>query len=421
MFTIRRAKVDDADTLLKLARMVHFINLPPDKEIIVQKVIHSRNSFLKLINAKAKFEPEPEPRAIPTIPSTAGMSGLGSSTVKSPLFMFVLEDTDSGGVLGTSQSLASMGGPGNPNVSFKLEERNFFSKSLQTGTTQIVATMHLDESSPTEIGGLILQPSYRGHKKKLGRFLSLIRFHFMGLHRNSFSDRVLAEMMAPITADGDNLLWDYLGRRFVPLSYDEADRFCQYSREFITSLLPNEPLYLSLLPPQARAVVGEVGPETRPARRMLERLGFEYDNYVDPFDGGPHLSAATDEIAPVKETQRLELGKPLGEERLVRHGIMSFQQSDGDFFAIHEPFLIDRAGRLCVTHEAMEHLHARPGDEIGVTPTDGEGPAVDAVASRQVKKARTNGVAGKISKATKKTTKKRAKTASKKATRKVRA
>jgi hypothetical protein len=67
MFTIRRAKVDDADTLLKLARMVHFINLPPDKEIIVQKIIHSRNSFLTLCNAKAPLEPEPEPKSIPTI------------------------------------------------------------------------------------------------------------------------------------------------------------------------------------------------------------------------------------------------------------------------------------------------------------------------------------------------------------------
>ncbi|MEO0629407.1 MAG: hypothetical protein AAFY46_01600, partial [Planctomycetota bacterium] len=60
MFRIRRAKLDDTPTLLKLAKMVHFINLPPDKEIIVQKIIHSRNSFLKLVNAKAKKKPAVE-------------------------------------------------------------------------------------------------------------------------------------------------------------------------------------------------------------------------------------------------------------------------------------------------------------------------------------------------------------------------
>ena len=62
---IRRAKVDDATTLLKLAKMVHFINLPPDKEIITQKIVHSRNCFLKLANAQAELEPEPLPEPEP--------------------------------------------------------------------------------------------------------------------------------------------------------------------------------------------------------------------------------------------------------------------------------------------------------------------------------------------------------------------
>ena len=286
MFTIRRAKVDDAETLLKLARMVHFINLPPDREIIVQKIIHSRNSFLKVVNRRATLEPEPTPKMIAGLNGAGtspelSMTGLGATASEVPLFLFVMEDTESNGVLGTSQVVSRMGGPGNPNVSFKLEKREFFSATLQTGTSQMVARLHLDESGPSEIGGLILQPSYRGHKQKLGRFLSFVRFHFMGLHRRLFADRVIAEMMAPITTDGDSLLWDYLGRRFVPLSYEEADRFCQYSREFITSLLPREDIYLSLLPPAARAAVAEVGPETRPARRMLEKLGFAYDGYID--------------------------------------------------------------------------------------------------------------------------------------------
>src|SRR5690606_10809340 len=135
-------------------------------------------------------------------------------------------------------------------------KREFFSKSLQTGTSHIVARLHADESGPTEIGGLILQPASRGHR--LGRFLSLVRFHLMGLHREMFADRVLAEMMAPITLDGRNMLWEYLGRRFIPLSYTEADMHCQRSREFISALLPQEDIYLSLLPPEARDVVGRV-------------------------------------------------------------------------------------------------------------------------------------------------------------------
>ena len=418
MFTIRRAKVDDVATLTKLAKMVHFINLPPDRDIITQKIIHSRNSFLKLINAKARPEPEPTPSVISALaaapPEKApelALTGLGSSTIKSDLFIFVLEDSETGNCLGTSQVLAGMGGPGNPNVSFKLEERRFFSESLQTGTSHTVAKMHLDDSSPTEIGGLILQPSFRGHKMKLGRFLSLIRFHFIGLHRKVFADEILAEMMAPISPDGDNLLWDYLGRRFVPLSYDEADRFCQYSREFITSLLPKDDIYLSLLPPAARAVVGQVNPETAPARRMLERLGFEYRGFVDPFDGGPHLHAHTNDIELVKHTERRTLGPALTArqaEKASRHGIVSFHQSDGDFFAIDTPFSVTEAGAIKLPPNASERLHAREGDAIAVTPTDRNGPLPKKQARRRPASKKTT-KAGTRKAARKTTTKKAAK------------
>ncbi|MEO0512774.1 MAG: arginine N-succinyltransferase [Planctomycetota bacterium] len=369
MFIIRRAKVDDADTLLKLSRMVHFINLPPDREIIVQKIIHSRNSFLSACGSNQPLEPEPEP----TLVADSGtgelkLVGLGQGTAESDLFMFVLEELETSQPVGTSQVLARMGGVENPNVRYKLEKREFFSESLQTGTTHMVARFDLDRSGPSEIGGLIIQPSFRGHPKKLGRSLALIRFHFIGLHRALFSDRILAEMMAPITAEGDNLLWDYLGRRFVPLSYDEADRFCQYSREFIHALLPKDDIYLSLLPPAARALVGQVGPETIPARKMLERLGFEYHGYVDPFDGGPHLEARTDELSVVRDTKWKRMGEPAARSACSGRALVSLSQNDGDFFACEESYCLDARGRVCLPRQSMEAIYAEPGDRIGFTP-----------------------------------------------------
>src|SRR5262249_53526251 len=160
------------------------------------------------------------------------------------------------GVVGTSQIIARMGGPGQPNVSLQLAKVNKWSQSLQIGVTHTVAKLYLDESGPTEIGGLILQPSLRGHKLKLGRLMSVVRFHFMGLHRELFSGKVLAELMGVISEHGENPFWDHLTRAFINLTFDEADRFCQTSKEFILALFPQEDIYLSLLPPDARAVVG---------------------------------------------------------------------------------------------------------------------------------------------------------------------
>lgn len=363
MFVIRRAQVDDVGTLLKLAKMVHFINLPPDKEVITTKITHSRRCFQKAAAGELAY---------PTGPFSS-RGGLAAAIAESDLFMFVLEELESGACIGSSQLVSRMGGPGKPNYSFRLRRVQMFSEDIHTGTVHTVASLHADESGPTELGGLILQPSYRGHRLRLGRFLSLVRFHFIGLHRAGFSDHLLAEMMAEITADGRNLFWEACGRRFIPLSYDEADRHCQISREFIPALLPKDDIYLALLPPSARDAVGKVGPETVAARRMLENLGFEYRNFVDPFDGGPHMHALTDEVEPIHQTVRLTLGEAVSKSACDRTALISVLDADGEFRAVEEACAIHPDGTLGLTRQSLEVLQAEPGTEAGATPMDKAG------------------------------------------------
>src|SRR5438105_2208437 len=137
--------------------MVHFINLPADREIIYNKITRSQECFIRAAGGDVqRFEN-----------ANTAQTAMSEFSKHGEFFMFVLEDTDTGVCLGTSQIVAHMGGPGNPNFSLKLVKREFFSTSLQTGTNQIVARLFADESGPTEMGGLILQPASRGHK--LGR------------------------------------------------------------------------------------------------------------------------------------------------------------------------------------------------------------------------------------------------------------
>ncbi len=358
MFIVRRAMMSDLPTLHKMSKMVHFINLPPDQEIIASKIRNSRKSFMRAGgNAKSVHKPK----------GPGGKGGISEKTAMADIFMFVIEEVNSEACIGTSQLVSQMGGPGHPNVCFKLETREKYAEDLKFGTKHTVARVHLDESGPTELGGLIMQPSFRGHKMKLGRFVALIRFHFMGLHRKMFRPTILAELMAPITSNGESLVWDTLGRRFIPLSYDEADRFCQYSREFMTELLPEGDIHLSLLPPAARAQIGEVGPDTVPAKRMLENLGFKYDGFVDPFDGGPYITAKTDEIELIQDTFHAKLGASVLHEQTDQAGIVSVLSVDGDFRAVQTAFQVDRSGKLRLTSEAMMALHADVGVEAGCT------------------------------------------------------
>ena len=386
MFLIRRSKIEDVPTLLKLAKMVYFINLPADQEIIRAKVLHSRNCFVRVAGAEPGTAVSPRAAG-------PGLAGHGATLTKSDLFMFTLEDTETGSVLGTSQIISHMGGPGSPTVSLKLSRRDFYSQSLQMGTTMTVGRLHLDESGPSEIGGLILQPSFRKHKQKLGRLLSLIRFHWVGLHPALFAERVIAEMMAPLTADGQNLFWDYFGRRFINLSYAEADRFCQTSREFMISLLPHDDIYLNLLPPEARALVAQVGPETVPARKLLEGLGFKYTDKVDPFDAGPYLEAATADISIVRATRFVTLGDAVARGQCRHTGYVSVLDPDGEFRAIECPVLSDAKG-VRLPRESLELLAAEPGRTVGLTEIDAQGKFVTPAARASSKKPAMRAAAG---------------------------
>lgn len=370
MFMLRRTRAEDVGTLLKLARMVYFINLPPDERIIREKVAHSRDCFGRIMaqgsgGGSASHRGDEE---------ASSVSGYASD--ESDVFMFTIED-ERGGVLGTSQIKARMGGPGNPNYSFRVSSREFHSKSLGVGTTHLIARLHEDTTGPTEVGGLIIQPSYRGNKGKPGRFLSFARFHFIGLHRGLFGGRILAEMMARVSSDGDNLFWDHIGRKFIPVKYSEADRFCQHNRKFIDELLPKDDLYLSLLPLEVLNQVGQVSPETAPARRLLEKLGFEYKGFIDPFDGGPHLEAATDKVDLVRTTRRTTVGPGATESKRTTYAIVSTMDNDGEFRAISDWVQVDGSGRVCLTREQAEVLGGEGGREVGVTPIPGErgGPA----------------------------------------------
>ncbi|MEM1164911.1 MAG: arginine N-succinyltransferase [Planctomycetota bacterium] len=362
MFLFRQPQLDDADMLFKLARTSHFVNLPPAKDIIEEKIVHSRQSFRALASEQRRTHRRPK----------AAFTG--------PLYMFCVEDTETGHCLGVSMVIARMGGPGHPNVSFRVDKREFFSEELHIGSSTQVLELDLDESGPTEVGGLILSPAFRRHPARVGKQLSLLRFHFIGIHRSMFAGRLLAEMMAPIDADGNSPFWEYVGRRFINLTYEEAYRFSQRSRDFMFELMPREPLYVSLLPPEARRVIGAVGPDTVPARRLLEALGFAANGCVDIFDGGPHLDVKTDDVPLVKDSALVEYAGTIAASKAKSSGFVSHLTTDGDFRALHTPFTRS-AGKVRVPKAAAEALVLETGDLVGVTGCSLSSPS-GAAASR---------------------------------------
>ena len=85
------------------------------------------------------------------------------------------------------------------------------------------------------------------------------------------------------------------------MDYWEADLLCRKNKEFIFCLFPSGKIYTTFLPAEARSALGRVGKETEPVVHMLKKIGFQYKNQVDPFDGGPHLWANVDDVLPLKK------------------------------------------------------------------------------------------------------------------------
>lgn len=73
--------------------------------------------------------------------------------------------------------------------------------------------------------------------------------------------------------------------------------------------MPKHPIYTHFLTPEAQAVIGEVHPQTAPARAVLEKEGFRYRNYVDIFDGGPTLECDIDRVRAIRKSRLVEVSE----------------------------------------------------------------------------------------------------------------
>ena len=279
-------------------------------------------------------------------------------------YLFVVEDLEEKQVVGSSLILAKHGSDEVPHSFFKVIKKNHFSEDLGIGFIHQVLRFQLDTEGPTEIGGLLVDRSYRRRPEKLGRQVSLARFNFMGMNPERVQERVLCELTPPLTDDGRSEFWEALGRRFTGLPYLEADILSQSHKEFISSLFPEEDIYLCLLDAKARTVLGRVGEATRPAQHLLESIGFTYLEEVDPFDGGPHYGCSTQDIFPIKNGTRVKVTE-FPDAIFKRHGLISID-NDG-FKCIMTPYDL-RGSEICIPAPSKKILELDNDQEVYVAP-----------------------------------------------------
>jgi arginine N-succinyltransferase len=336
MFTLREVFPEDLDGLHEVAKHLDSVNLPDDRAVLEKLIDHSRKSFSGQLDV---FKRE---------------------------YMFVLVENESKRILGTSMIHAQHGTRRAPHIFFDVIEDERYSETLDKHFVHKVLRIGYNYNGPTEIGGLVLHPDFRRNPLALGKWLSYVRFLYIGLHRESFRDEVLSELLPPLEPDGTSLLWEALGRHFTGISYQDADRLSQTNKEFIRALFPSEPIYISLLPFGVQKLIGQVGEETRGVEKMLRRIGFQYADRIDPFDGGPHFVVRTDDITLVKQTRRAKAARVPELPESAPFGLISVERDRAPHFAATGSPLRLEGDAVGLPPATLATLGIEAGDEVGV-------------------------------------------------------
>jgi arginine N-succinyltransferase len=259
-----------------------------------------------------------------------------------------------------------------PYIYVDVSEEERYSATLDKHFRHVVLKIGYSYNGPTEIGGLIVSPAYRKKPEKLGLLISYVRFLYLKMHRDWFKDELLAELLPPLEPDGTSHLWDAVGRKFTDMTYAEADRASKKNKEFIKGLFPEGAIYATLLPQDAQDVIGKVGTGTRGVEKMLRRIGFNYAWRVDPFDGGPHFTAPTDEVALVQRTHEARVTKLLAASEAPKtRALVAVETTEAPFFrCVYAPWKAsgEAAGEL--VKDAAEHLGLAEGAKVWVLPID---------------------------------------------------
>ncbi len=220
-------------------------------------------------------------------------------------YLFVLENSETGEVMGTS-GLAAAVGLEQPFYTYKVGTTVHASPKLGIHKTIPTLLLGHDYTGTTEICTLFLSPDHRGGGA--GKLLSKGRFLFLASHRERFADKIIAEMRGYSDDEGVSPFWESLGRHFFDMDFDVADTMSgEESNEFIAELMPKYPIYVPMLSKQAQEVIGKVHPDTEPALDLLKKEGFRYRGYVDIFDAGPTIETRPDNIDTIKRSKSYKL------------------------------------------------------------------------------------------------------------------
>ncbi len=331
MMLVRPVALDDHAEVLAMAKEagIGMTSLPPDADVLREKIRRSVASFAG--------KPERE---------------------KGESFLFVLQDTDNGQLVGSCGIVAHVG-LSQPFYSYKLS--TIVQASAEVGVYSLQRVLHMvnDYTGATEIGSLFLRPSHR--RDGIGSFLSRCRYLMLAEFPQLFSDVVISEIRGSQDKDGNSPFYKHLAQHFFQMDFRNADFInATQGGQFISDLMPKYPIYVNLLHPDAQGAIGVPFETSKKAVQLLTKEGFLHQGYIDVFDGGPTLQADRPAIRTVRESKR-DVVKEIRPLLGTTHMIASTQLAS---FSVVFAAVEEHGNGVVVDEAAAKALGLKKGDHV---------------------------------------------------------
>lgn len=338
MFVIRPIEVSDYPSFEEIAREsgIGFTSLPVNEELLRKRISASNLAF------NTEF-----------------------STEENQSYLFVMEDTQTGEVVGTS-GIQSRVGIDDVFYHYHLGKVVHASHELGIHNTVDILTFCNDYTGVSEICTLFLREKARNGLA--GRLLSKFRFLFMAEHQERFSDVIIAEMRGVSDENGKSPFWEWLETHFFSMDFPTADYLTGIGNKvFIAELMPKYPIYVNLLSEEAQACIGKVHEKTKPALRLLEQEGFRCRGYVDIFDAGPTVETDLNNIETVRTSRRATVEVRTEIQPTIQECLMINTKVE-EFRACLAPLAVIDEHTVQITPDIASALNLNSGDALRYSP-----------------------------------------------------
>ncbi len=280
-------------------------------------------------------------------------------------YLFVLEDCSDKSIAGTAAIFASAGSNGTY-FSFRNDVIQQVSRDLNISHSVHALTLCSELTAYSQLSGFYVRNQDRAGIE--AALLSRARLLFAVLSPQRFGERFFVPLAGITNDDGQSPFWDALGRKFFKMDFLDAERVIggARNRTLIVELMPHYPVYVPLLPGDAQAAMGQIHPQGELAFNLLTEEGFQADEYIDIFDGGPILQAHRNALRTINGAKSRKVGPAASVDAGIDFANYAIATTDEHRFRAVTARIAPPAagGAVSLPQAAMDVLGVAVGDDV---------------------------------------------------------